>query len=208
MIELFQKWMQQESVTPVTQIQKRGLQNKSIEINDVTSVTPATYEDAADGEVTLESRNAEENAEQSISVGNKGNKGNNTDSKTTFPVTHHDGGRVTRVTNELEADMKRRETADIRIAISEIEAKLQVTDRVTPANPFFNPHLQEYLVAERGEVLFTHQCESGTVVDVYRAVDGFHGLICVPGWHSKPSPGDFCEWAQKVVPKVKAFLQD
>jgi hypothetical protein len=50
-------------------------------------------------------------------------------------------------------------------------------------NPFINPYLQEYFKEKRGELLFTHQCKSGTIVDVYRAVGGPPDLVCVPDWH-------------------------
>jgi len=75
-------------------------------------------------------------------------------------------------------------------------------------NPFCNPYLSEYLKGKRGELMFTHKCKSGTIVDVYRAVNGPPGLLCVPGWHCDvPLPEDMSEWAQTVVPGVKTLLQ-
>ena len=71
------------------------------------------------------------------------------------------------------------------------------------ANPFFNVNLREYLLEKRGDLLFTHTCRSGTVVDVYRASSGPPGLICVPDWRGgEPKPDDVVEWAQVVVPHV------
>src|SRR5262245_54304329 len=73
MIEFFQEWMRQESVTPVTQIEDRGLQTKSPEINDVTPVTPVTREHAADRETKLpespRSRSVAKSADLYLSAG-------------------------------------------------------------------------------------------------------------------------------------------
>jgi len=80
--------------------------------------------------------------------------------------------------------------------------------RNSASNPFFNPYLQEYFKQKRGKFLFTHTCRSGTTVDVYEAVGGPAGLICVPDWRDQvPTPDDVVEWAQDIVPRVKELLE-
>ena len=42
------------------------------------------------------------------------------------------------------------------------------------------------------------------MVDVYEAVGGPSGLICVPDWHGyEPTTDDVVEWARDVVPRIK-----
>ena len=80
--------------------------------------------------------------------------------------------------------------------------------RNSPSNPFFNPYLQEYFKQKRSKFLFTHTCRSGTIVDVYEAVNRPAGLICVPDWRGQVrTPDDFVEWAHDVVPRVKELLK-
>jgi hypothetical protein len=74
-------------------------------------------------------------------------------------------------------------------------------------NSFFNPYLREYLLEKRGDLLFTHHCESGTIVDVHRAVNGPPGLLCVPDWRgAEPLAEDIVEWSENVVPQVRLLL--
>ena len=79
-------------------------------------------------------------------------------------------------------------------------------------NRVYNGHVQFTLIAGyvgfQGKFLFTHTCRSGTTVDVYEAVGGPAGLICVPDWRGQiPTPEDVAEWGQDVVSRAKQLLQ-
>jgi hypothetical protein len=120
MIEYFKEWFD-ESVTHVTQAKNDGLQNNSLETNDVTRVTHVTHENG-NHEVNEPSVDAEELSLHELrpSTENRvtpGYTGYTADSQEPSSVTHDDINRVTQVTDqELEA-MQRLEAAGICIAI-------------------------------------------------------------------------------------------
>ena len=46
------------------------------------------------------------------------------------------------------------------------------------------------------------------MVDVYEAVGGSAGLVCVPDWRGQvPTTDDVVEWGHEVVTRAKELLQ-